>query len=102
MSDERFFQRLRDDARHLQYTPDAVASARMAARIRAGVAAPVPTVSQLLAGWLRPATASFFALIVVASLTLAWYDTAPPNNATVDQIAANSAEISVDGAIGGE
>jgi hypothetical protein len=101
MSDERFFEQLRDGARHLQYTPDDVASARMAARIRARVTAPAPTVSQLLAGWLRPATASFAALIVAATLTLAWSDLTP-NNATIDQIASNSAEISMDGAIGGE
>jgi hypothetical protein len=98
MTDDRFFERLRDDARHLQYTPDDVAVSRLSARVRACLVAQ-PSVAQLLAGWLRPLSAVVAAIALAATLSIGWelrtHDT--ENNPTVDQIAANTTEISVDG-----
>ncbi len=87
MTDDTFFERLRGDARHLQFTPDDVTVARLSARIRARLAGAQPTVAQLLAGWLRPLAA---ALSVMT-------ESRNHDNPTVDQIAANNTEISVDG-----
>jgi hypothetical protein len=95
MTDDRFFQRLRDDARQLQFAPDEVTVVRLTARIRARVAAP-PTVSQMLAGWLRPIAAAVAAVALASVLGLSWTEQTH-DNASVDQIAANTTEIAVDG-----
>lgn len=67
MSDDRFFERVRSDAAPLRYEPDAVAMARMAARIREQIAEP-PTVAQLLARWFRPLAAAVVAIAIVAGV----------------------------------
>ena len=99
MTDETFFERLRSDARQLQHLPDDVTVTRLSARIRARLAAPAiaqPTVAQLLAGWLRPLAAVVAAIALAATLSITW-ETRNHDNPTVDQIAANTTEISVDG-----
>ena len=95
MTDDPFFERLRHDARQLQLNLDEVTVVRLTARIRARVGAQ-PTVAQLLAGWLRPLAAVAAAIALAATLSLSWMERTPDNTA-VDQIAANTTEISVDG-----
>ena len=95
MTDDSFFERLRHDARQLQFTVDEVTVIRVTARVRARVRTQ-PTVAQLLAGWLRPFAAVVAAVALAATLSLSWIESAP-DNTTVDQIAANTTEISVDG-----
>lgn len=101
MTDETFFERLRNDARQLQHQPDDVTVTRLTARIRARLAGPAiaqPTVAQLLAGWLRPLAAVVAAIALAATLSITW-ETRNHEHDTlmVDQIAANTTEISVDG-----
>jgi hypothetical protein len=96
MTDDPFFERLRHDARQLQLNLDEVTVVRLTARIRARLGAAQPTVAQLLAGWLRPLAAVVAAIALGATLSLSWMERAPDNTA-VDQIAANTTEISVDG-----
>ena len=95
MTDDRFFERLRADARSLQHTVDDVTVVRVSARVRARLVAQ-PTVAQMLAGWLRPVAATVAALTLGATLGL-FYAEQPHDNASVDQIAANTTEISFDG-----
>jgi hypothetical protein len=68
MSEDRFFERVRGDARSLRYEAGDVASARLAARIRARIEQ--PTVWQFLAAWFRPLAASLSALAIVATIAL--------------------------------
>jgi hypothetical protein len=56
MTDENFLDRLRDDAARLRYDADDVTLTRLAARVRARVAAQ-PTVTTFLARWFRPVAA---------------------------------------------
>jgi len=101
MMDETFFEQLRHDAQHLQHLPDDVTVARLTARVRARLGAQ-PTVAQLLAGWLRPIAAVVAAIAITAALSVVT-ESRNHDNPTVDQIAANNTEISVDGvASGGE
>src|SRR5258708_3330169 len=95
MIDDPFFERLRHDARQLQLNLDDVAVVRLTARIRARLWAQ-PTVAQLLAGWMRPLATVVVAIALAATLSLSRMQR-PPDNTTVDQIAANTTEISVDG-----
>ena len=67
MSDDPFFDRLRDDARALCYEPNAT---RLAARIRERIAQ--PTVAQLLASWFRPLAATLSALALAAMIGVAF------------------------------
>ena len=70
MTDDPFFQRLREDARTLRHEPDDVALARMRARIHTRIAEPVvqPTVADLLAAWFRPLIATAATLALVAAI----------------------------------
>jgi hypothetical protein len=87
MSDDRFFDRLRDDARQLRYEPDNDAVwTRLAARIESGIRSE-PTVSQLLARWFRPVAASLAALSVAGALTVQWIDQSR-ETVTVESIVA--------------
>ena len=95
MMDETFFEQLRHDAQHLQHLPDDVTVARLTARVRARLGAQ-PTVAQLLAGWLRPIAAVVAAIAITAALSV-MTESRNHDNPTVDQIAANNTEISVDG-----
>jgi hypothetical protein len=69
MSDDRFLDRLRDDARSLRHEIDPIASTRLAARIRSRLTE--PTVSQFIAAWFRPLAASLSALALVAGIGIA-------------------------------
>jgi len=96
MNDDNFLERLRGDARRLRYEPDDLAWVRLQARVRERIAAR-PTVSDLLASWFRPLAASLAALSLVAALSAAYYAESR-DQVTLDSLASNSVEISVDGA----
>ncbi|HEY6137187.1 MAG TPA: hypothetical protein VI670_05420 [Thermoanaerobaculia bacterium] len=95
MSDDNFLERLRGDARQLRYEPGDFAFARLQARVRERLTQ--PTAAQFLASWFRPLSASLAALSLVAALGTAYYvDTR--DQVTMDSMASNSVEITVDGA----
>ncbi len=75
--DEKFFERLRVDARPLRRQPDEQTLARIRARIQERIA-PKPTVVELLAAWFRPlaATAAAVALAAALGLTVVRYEPA--------------------------
>jgi hypothetical protein len=82
--DDKFFERLREDAQGLRYEPaDDVVWTRLAARIHDGVRSQ-PTVSSLLAGWFRPVAASLAAVAVIAALSLGFIE----EPASVDAVLA--------------
>jgi len=97
MNDDKFLERLRNDAAPLRYEPDDVTVSRLRARVRDRIAAQA-TVAQLLAGWFRPMVTSIAALALAAVLGTAWMqqqnDTTISSPATVDSI-ASSAPIDV-------
>jgi hypothetical protein len=93
MSEDRFLDRLRADARQLRYEPDDdFVWTRLSARIRQRIAE--PTVIDLLARWFRPVAASLVAVAIVAGVGLTLID-------ATDSTAMNpdSVEISMAGDI---
>ena len=96
MSDDNFLERLRGDARQLRYEPDDFAFVRLQARVRERLTQP-PTAAQFLASWFRPISASLAALSLVAALGTAYY-VQTRDQVTMDSMASNSVEITVDGA----
>ena len=99
MTDERFFERLRDDAGALRYEPGAAAMTRLAARVRERVAAE-PSVAQLLARWFRPLAASLAALALVATLGVTWAERSSSQQqqpVTLEAAMSSDVEVSVDG-----
>ena len=101
MTDDKFFERLRQDAATLRYEPDDVMRVRIAAGVRARIAAlhAAPTVSQLLASWFRPLAASLAALSLVAAIGFAFLD--GNNNETQEaSFDSNPVEISIAGGYG--
>jgi len=96
MSEDKFFERLRNDAAQLRYEPkDAFVWTRLPARIREGIRRPAD-VSQMLARWFRPIAASFLLLAVGAAVTVSWVERAQSTYA-VESIASHPVEITVDG-----
>ena len=96
MTDEKFFERLREDAAQLRYTPqDEFTWTRLAARIRSRMHSET-SVAQMLARWFRPITATFAMLAIVAALSVTWIETREPSY-NADSITSNSLEITVDG-----
>ena len=88
---DKFFERLREDAKHLRYEPaDGAAWTRLAARVSERVHAQ-PTVSQFLARWLRPIGASVAALALAATIGVTWIETDPGPDMTVEAMAATPA-----------
>lgn len=100
MSDDRFFERLRDAAGPLRYEPDDVAFTRLQARVRDRIRTP-QTVAQLLAGWFRPVAVSIAVLTLVTALGSAWYQQnhEMSTTASLDAMAttSSSVDVSVDG-----
>src|SRR5262245_13164926 len=94
MTEEKFFEKLREDAARLRYSLDDAGS-RLSARVRERVRTET-TVSQMLARWFRPITASFAMLALVAVLSLSWVERRDSASST-DTLASNSLEITVDG-----
>jgi hypothetical protein len=99
MGDNRFFERLREDARPLRYEPDDFMITRITARVQGRISMQT-SVAGMLARWFRPLATSMAALALAAGLGLAWMShTAPQTTPTaVESLAANnSVEISVAG-----
>ena len=65
--DDKFFERLRADARTLRRQPDEQTLARIRARIHERIA-PRPTVAELLAAWFRPLAATAAAIAIAAAI----------------------------------
>jgi hypothetical protein len=96
MSNDKFYDQLRDHAAQLRFEPhDDAIWTRLPARIRARIAAE-PTVAQMLARWFRPVTATFAMLAIAATLGLTWIEH-HESSRTQELMASNSVEISVDG-----
>jgi len=95
MSNDNFLEQLRGDARHLRYEPGDFAFVRLQARVRERIAAR-PTVSHFLVSWFRPLAASLAVLSLAAALSTAYF--VQGDQPTVDSMASNSVEITVDGA----
>lgn len=72
MSEDRFPDRVREDARQLRYELDPVATTRVAARIRSRLSD--PTVAHWIAGWFRPLAAALSALALIAGIGIALLD----------------------------
>lgn len=96
MSDDKFFERLRDDAQRLRYEPDDVMLSRLSARVRERVALQ-PTVAQLLARWFRPLAASLAVLAVAATLGVQYFESKQQPTSLEAAMSADPVEISVDG-----
>src|SRR5437899_984800 len=98
MSDDKFFDRLREDAQRLRYEPeDDVMWTRLAARISDRVQMQAG-VTHLLAAWFRPIAASLAALSLAAVLTVQWTESA--QTPTVEAMATASApvgDLTIDG-----
>lgn len=72
MSDDKFLDQLRTDARQLQYEMDAVAQTRLRARVRSRLSD--QSAIHFIAAWMRPLVASLGALALVASIGLAIFE----------------------------
>ena len=97
MTEDRFMERLREDAAQLRYAPSE--NAPIWTRLPAGIRGRMQgeaTVSGLLARWFRPIAASFAMLAIVAALSIGWVETREPAYNT-DSMASNSMEINIDG-----
>jgi hypothetical protein len=96
MNDDRFFERLRDDARSLKYEPaDDAIWTRLPAKIRARVGTRPVTAAQLLASWFRPLAASMTAIALAATLGLAWFE--QTRDTASESMASAGVDIVVDG-----
>lgn len=96
MTDDKFFENLRDDAQRLRYQPDDVMLSRLSARVRERVTA-APTVAQFLARWFRPVAASLAVLAVVATLGVQYVESKQQPTTLEAAMSADPVEISVDG-----
>lgn len=72
MSEDRFLDRVREEARRLRYEIDPVAAARLASRIRSRLTE--PTVAQFIAAWFRPLAASLSVVALLAVIGMAMLD----------------------------
>lgn len=98
MTEDKFFERLRDDARSLQYEGDDFLAARIAARVRERITTRPPTVAQLLAAWMRPLAASLAALVLSVTIGLTW---SQRHDESETSISSNPIEIAMAGELYG-
>ena len=97
MSEDRFLERLREDARTLRYEPkDDAIWTRLPAKIRARMQSQPVTASQLLASWFRPIAASLTAFALAATLGLAWFER-PSATTTSETLSNAGVDIQIDG-----
>jgi hypothetical protein len=93
MSDDKFFERLRADAQPLRFEPaDEAIWTRLAANVRARIEQ--PTVTQVIAAWLRPLAASLAAVALAAALGIAMFETDDLNTLDTDPIEISMAGTS--------
>src|SRR5205085_6392323 len=97
MTENEFFERLRADAARLRYEGDDFMSARIAARVRERITAPL-TVSLFLASWLRPIAASLSAIALAACVSVAVLERSSADATSESMSAGHSIEIAMDGA----
>jgi hypothetical protein len=83
--DDKFFERLRADARALRRQPDEQTLERIRLRIHERIA-PRPTIVDLLAAWFRPLAATAVAIAIAALLGV---------NAVQDEPWLGEAEVEV-------
>jgi hypothetical protein len=98
--DDKFFERLRGEARSLRFEPDDIMATRIAARVRERIAAESQAgVAQVLARWFRPVAASLAALALAAILSAQWMEqTTDTTGATLDTMTSTqTVDISVGG-----
>jgi len=74
MTDDKFLERLRDEARQLRFQPDDLMMTRIAAHVQARVAADEIGIAPLLARWFRPVVASLATLALAATLGVGWME----------------------------
>lgn len=102
MNDDKFLDRLREDAAGLRYEPqDPETWTRLSARVRdkiTGRSQPL-TVTHLLAQWFRPVMTTMATLALVATLGMQWFDHSRDTMSVESAMASNNVEISVDGDI---
>src|SRR5438045_1392977 len=97
IDDEKFLERLRDDAQQLRYEADDAVLTRLAARVRERIGAQ-PSVAQVLAHWFRPIAVSLASLALVAILGVQWYERTHEPAATLEAaMSAEPVEVSLDG-----
>ena len=97
MTDDPFFDRLRNDARRLRFDGDAMMVTRVSIRVRERITAP-PTVSLFLARWLRPVAVSLSAVALAGCISVALIERSSAE-ASMESLSANSMEISMAGDI---
>ena len=99
MTEDRFLERVRQDARQLRNEPDDVMASRIVARVRGRLATPAPDATQWLASWFRPLAASISALALAAGVTIGWIEWASLEmTPALESLSANSTvEISAGG-----
>jgi hypothetical protein len=101
MTDDKFFERLREDAQSLRYEGDDLLAARLAARVRDRLTARPPTVAQLLAAWMRPLAASLAALVLSVTIGLTWQQSQQNQEPSETSISSNPIEIAMAGELYG-
>jgi hypothetical protein len=101
MTDDKFLARLRDEAQKLQFEPDDIMTARIAARVRGSLAREAQGgVAQILALWFRPVVASLATLALAAMLSVGWLELsrdAAPSTGLDSMTSTQSVDISVGG-----
>ena len=97
MSDDRFWERARNDARPLRFEADDVMLTRLSARVRERVGAEPQSVAHFLARWFRPLAASLVALALAATLGVEWYVGSQQSTSLEAAMSVDPLEISMDG-----
>jgi hypothetical protein len=92
MNEDRFLERLREDARPLRYDAGDVAVTRVSARVRSRIGQ--PAFAEILAAWFRPLAASLTAVALAAAISLTLYE----RSQTVP-MSGDSVEVAVGGDI---
>jgi hypothetical protein len=100
MTDDTFLERLRDEARQLQFEPDDMMRTRIAARVRGRVSEEAAGgISLILARWFRPVVASLAALSLAAIVGVGWLELRPEPAPGLDAVSSSQ---TVDVSVGGD
>lgn len=88
MTDDKFFERLREDADQLRFDGGDVMATRIAARVRERITGDAQSgVAQVLARWFRPVGAALATLALVATLGVTWLEESRDNSGeTLDAV----------------